>query len=93
MLGNICYSIFNENIKKYFIYILYFFEGKEMVDFIVEYLKFIWIRRVFLDVFFGYMCMFVLEVVLQEGEKWDDIFRDIECVIMFGVRQFELYFK
>lgn len=64
-----------------------------MVDFIVEYLKFIWIRRVFLDVFFGYMCMFVLEVVLQEGEKWDDIFRDIECVIMFGVRQFELYFK
>lgn len=93
MLGNICYSIFNENIKKYFICILYFFEGKEMVDFIVEYLKFIWIRRVFLDVFFGYMCMFVLEVVLQEGEKWDDIFRDIECVIMFGVRQFELYFK
>lgn len=64
-----------------------------MVDFIVEYLKFIWIRRVFLDVFFGYMCIFVLEVVLQEGEKWDDIFRDIECVIMFGVRQFELYFK
>lgn len=93
MLGNNCYSIFNENIKKYFICILYFFEGKEMVDFIVEYLKFIWIRRVFLDVFFGYMCMFVLEVVLQEGEKWDDIFRDIECVIMFGVRQFELYFK
>lgn len=64
-----------------------------MVDFIVEYLKFIWIRRVFLDVFFGYMCIFVLEVVLQEGEEWDDIFRDIECVIMFGVRQFELYFK
>lgn len=86
MLGNNCHSIFNENIKKYLICILHFFEGKEMVDFIAEYLKSIRTRRVFPDVSPGYMRTLVPEAAPQEGEKWDDIFKDIERVIMPGVR-------
>lgn len=57
-----------------------------MVDFIAEYLKSIRTRRVFPDVSPGYMHTLVPEAAPQEGEKWDDIFRDIERVIMPGVR-------
>lgn len=64
-----------------------------MVDFIAEYLKSIRTRRVFPDVSPGYMRTLVPEAAPQEGEKWDDIFRDIERVIMPGVRQSESYFK
>ena len=68
-------------IEKVFLFLI----GKEMVDFIAEYLKTIRTRRVFPDVSPGYMRTLVPEVAPQEGEKWDDIFRDIERVIMPGV--------
>ena len=69
-------------IEKVFLFLI----GKEMVDFIAEYLKTIRTRRVFPDVSPGYMRTLVPEAAPQEGEKWDDIFRDIERVIMPGVR-------
>uniref|UniRef100_K1R2A9 Histidine decarboxylase n=1 Tax=Magallana gigas TaxID=29159 RepID=K1R2A9_MAGGI len=60
-----------------------------MVDFIAEYLKSIRTRRVFPDVSPGYMRTLVPEAAPQEGEKWDDIFRDIERVIMPGVTHWQ----
>ncbi|XP_041356039.1 histidine decarboxylase-like isoform X2 [Gigantopelta aegis] len=60
--------------------------GKEMVDYISDYLKNIRSRRVFPDVSPGYMRHLVPESAPQSGEKWEDIFKDIEEVIMPGVR-------
>lgn len=59
--------------------------GKEMVDYIAEYLMNIRQRRVFPDVKPGYMREIVPGEAPVQGEKWDDIFKDIERVIMPGV--------
>ncbi|XP_061180734.1 histidine decarboxylase-like [Saccostrea echinata] len=67
----------------------YRLRGKEMVDFIAEYLKTIRSRRVFPDVSPGYMRTLVPEAAPEEGEKWEDIFRDIERVIMPGVTHWQ----
>ena len=56
-----------------------------MVDYIADYLDNIRSRPVFPDVSPGYMRKLVPECAPEEGEAWDDIFKDIERVIMPGV--------
>ena len=65
----------------------FFATGKEMVDYIANYLQTIRSRRVFPDVSPGYMRTLVPEAAPLDGEPWSDIFRDIERVIMPGVSQ------
>ena len=61
------------------------FIGKEMVDYIADYLETIRDRRVFPDVKPGYMRELLNDTAPMEGEEWDDIFKDVERVIMPGV--------
>ncbi|XP_054162404.1 histidine decarboxylase-like [Oppia nitens] len=63
--------------------------GKEMVDFIGEYLETIRKRRVFPDVKPGYMRQLLPECAPLNGEDWDSIFADIEKVIMPGVTHWQ----
>ena len=59
--------------------------GKEMVDYIADYLENIRQRRVFPDVKPGYMREMLPENPPVEGEPWDRIFKDVEGVVMPGV--------
>ena len=59
--------------------------GKEMVDYIADYLEGIRERRVFPDVKPGYMCDLVPPRAPQQGEQWSDVMADVERVIMPGV--------
>ena len=59
--------------------------GKEMVDFIADYLKDIKHRPVFPDVKQGYLKKLVPDAAPQQAESWEDVFADIERVIMPGV--------
>ena len=63
----------------------YNFIGKEMVDYIADYLENIRDRRVFPDVKPGYMRDLVPENAPMDGESWENIFSDVETVIMPGV--------
>lgn len=56
-----------------------------MVDFIADYLTNIRTRRVFPNVKPGYMRPMIDDEAPRVGEAWDDIFKDIERVIMPGV--------
>ena len=56
-----------------------------MVDYIADYLENIRDRRVFPDVKPGYMRDLVPENAPMDGEKWENIFNDVETVIMPGV--------
>ncbi|XP_030580553.1 histidine decarboxylase-like isoform X1 [Archocentrus centrarchus] len=59
--------------------------GKEMVDYITKYLGSIRERRVIPDVKPGYMRQLLPETAPTEPEDWENIFNDIEKVIMPGV--------
>lgn len=59
-----------------------------MVDYIADYLQNIRKRRVFPDVSPGYMRALVPESAPEHGEYWEDIFKDVERVIMPGVSAF-----
>ncbi|XP_076081670.1 aromatic-L-amino-acid decarboxylase-like isoform X1 [Mytilus galloprovincialis] len=63
--------------------------GKEMVDYIANYLQNIRQRRVFPNVSPGYMRTLVPETAPQDGEQWDDIFKDVERVIMPGITHWQ----
>lgn len=63
--------------------------GKEMVDFIADYLETIRGRRVFPDVKPGYMRLLMPDSAPLTGEEWDVIFGDIERVIMPGVTHWQ----
>jgi len=56
-----------------------------MVDYIANYLQNIRQRRVFPNFSPGYLRALVPETAPQDGESWEDIFRDVERVIMLGV--------
>lgn len=58
--------------------------GKEMVDYIADYLENIRDRRVFPDVQPGYMRNLMPESAPVESEPWSEIFNDIERVVMPG---------
>ena len=76
---------FYQGIWKKVIRISYYFLGKEMIDYIANYLENIRDRRVFPEVKPGYMSKILLESAPTEGENWEDIFKDVEDVIMPGV--------
>ncbi|KAH3866454.1 hypothetical protein DPMN_029518 [Dreissena polymorpha] len=59
--------------------------GKEMVDYIADYLQNIRERRVLPNVKPGYMRHLVPDHAPQMGEDWNQIMDDVERVIMPGV--------
>uniref|UniRef100_A0A667WCA8 Histidine decarboxylase n=1 Tax=Myripristis murdjan TaxID=586833 RepID=A0A667WCA8_9TELE len=59
--------------------------GKELVDYITEYLGSIRERKVIPDVKPGYMKELLPDSAPTEPEEWETIFKDIERVIMPGV--------
>lgn len=63
--------------------------GKEMVDYIADYLENIRDRRVFPDVKPGYMRNLIPESAPLEGEEWPTIFSDIERVVMPGMTHWQ----
>ncbi|XP_037068444.1 histidine decarboxylase-like [Pollicipes pollicipes] len=64
-------------------------KGKEMVDYIADYLEGIRDRRVFPDVKPGYMCDLVPPQAPNRGEPWADVMADVERVIMPGVTHWQ----
>ena len=61
-----------------------------MVDFIADYLTNVRSRRVYPNVKPGYMRPMINEEAPRHGEPWEDIFKDIERVIMPGVSIFDI---
>lgn len=59
--------------------------GKEMVDYIADYLENIEKRKVYPDVEPGYLRSLIPEVAPEEPETYEDVVKDIERVIMPGV--------
>ena len=59
--------------------------GREMVDFIADYLENIGERRVLPEVVPGFMKDLIPSEAPEEPEEWDKIMPDIERVIMPGV--------
>ncbi|XP_072201713.1 histidine decarboxylase isoform X3 [Excalfactoria chinensis] len=59
--------------------------GKEMVDYICQYLSSVRERRVTPDVQPGYMRAQLPDSAPMDPDSWDDIFGDIEKIIMPGV--------
>lgn len=60
--------------------------GKEMVDYICQYLSNVRQRRVTPDVQPGYMRAQLPDSAPMDPDSWDNIFGDIEKIIMPGVR-------
>jgi histidine decarboxylase len=69
--------------------LLFHFVGKEMVDYIADYLENIRERRVFPNVQPGYMRHLLPEAAPLEGEEWTTIFKDVERVIMPGITHWQ----
>uniref|UniRef100_A0A8C0HJP4 Aromatic-L-amino-acid decarboxylase n=1 Tax=Buteo japonicus TaxID=224669 RepID=A0A8C0HJP4_9AVES len=59
--------------------------GKEMVDYIADYLEKIDKRQVFPDVEPGYLRPLIPDCAPQDPESFEDVFKDIEKIIMPGV--------
>ncbi|KAH3798066.1 aromatic-L-amino-acid decarboxylase-like [Dreissena polymorpha] len=59
--------------------------GKEMIDYVADYLENIRERRVFPEVEPGYLRKLIPGEAPEEGESFENIFKDIERVIMPGV--------
>jgi hypothetical protein len=64
--------------------------GKEMVDYIADYLEHIRERRVYPAVAPGYLRQLIPDSAPLEPEPWDDIIADVERVVMPGVRHTHL---
>ena len=60
--------------------------GRQMIDYVSDYLENIRSRRPFPHVQPGYLRKLVPEQAPDVGERWEDVFKDIERVIMPGVR-------
>ncbi|KAJ6225017.1 hypothetical protein RDWZM_003562 [Blomia tropicalis] len=63
--------------------------GKELVDYIANYLETIRTRSVFPNVKPGYMKDLLPESAPIDGESWSSIFSDIEKVIMPGITHWQ----
>ena len=59
--------------------------GKEMVDYIAEYMETVGERRVTPNVEPGYLKDLLPLEAPVKGESWDDIMEDVETKIMPGV--------
>lgn len=60
-----------------------------MVDYIADYLENIRDRKVFPDVKPGYMRNLIPDSAPLEGEDWDNIFKDVERVVMPGITHWQ----
>ncbi|XP_017783100.1 PREDICTED: histidine decarboxylase [Nicrophorus vespilloides] len=67
----------------------YRIRGKEMVDYIADYLSGIRDRRVFPDKKPGFMHDILPDSAPVEGESWKDIFKDVEGIIMPGITHWQ----
>ncbi|XP_052225144.1 aromatic-L-amino-acid decarboxylase-like [Dreissena polymorpha] len=63
--------------------------GKEMIDYVADYLENIRERRVFPTVEPGYLRKLIPEEAPEEGESFEDIFKDVERVIMPGITHWQ----
>nr|CAD7451903.1 unnamed protein product [Timema tahoe] len=63
--------------------------GKEMVDYIADYLETIRQRRVYPDVQPGYLRTLVPDHAPQESEPWGRIMADMETLIMPGIAHWQ----
>ncbi|UJR20893.1 hypothetical protein I4U23_024002 [Adineta vaga] len=63
--------------------------GKEMIDYIADYLKNISERRVTPEVEPGYLRPMLPKNAPEKGEKWDDIMKDVEGAIMPGITHWQ----
>ena len=63
--------------------------AKEMVDYVADYLENVGERRTVSAVQPGYMKDLIPSEAPVEPEAWEDVFKDIERVIMPGVRVFD----
>ncbi|CAJ0952740.1 unnamed protein product [Ranitomeya imitator] len=59
--------------------------GRDMVDYIANYLEQIESRQVFPEVEPGYLRPMIPDSAPEEGESYEDIMKDVERVIMPGV--------
>ncbi|KAL3870285.1 hypothetical protein ACJMK2_038361 [Sinanodonta woodiana] len=59
--------------------------GREMIDYVADYLENIRTRQPYPDVKPGYLRQLIPEHAPESPEAWDDLFKDIERVIMPGV--------
>ncbi|KAG9464846.1 hypothetical protein GDO78_019300 [Eleutherodactylus coqui] len=59
--------------------------GRDMVDYIADYLEHIESRTVFPDVEPGYLRPMIPDSAPEEGETYEDIMKDVERVIMPGL--------
>ena len=59
--------------------------GREMVDYIAEYMESVGERRVTPDVEPGYLRDLIPKAAPHDGENWQDIMSDVESKIMPGV--------
>jgi hypothetical protein len=73
--------------------VLLLLTGKEMVDYIADYLEHIRDRRVYPEVAPGYLRQLVPDSAPLEPEPWDDIMADVERVVMPGVRHTHTEYK
>ena len=62
--------------------------GKEMVDYVADYLENIEQRPVYSDVEPGYLRSLIPTEAPKEPESYDDILKDVERVIMPGVSSY-----
>lgn len=69
-------------------YSVCYWPGKELVDYITQYLSSIRERRVIPDVKPGYMKELLPDTAPSDAEDWESIFNDIEKVIMPGVSSY-----
>ncbi|VDI07929.1 aromatic-L-amino-acid decarboxylase, partial [Mytilus galloprovincialis] len=72
--------------------------GKQMIDYVADYLENIRDRRPYPEVEPGYIKELLPDHAPNKPDKWDDVFSDIERVIMPGVThwhspQFHAYFS
>ena len=59
--------------------------GREMIDFVADYLENIRDRAVLPDVRQGYLRKLIPDAAPETGEEWGDVLKDVERVIMPGV--------
>ncbi|XP_075068740.1 aromatic-L-amino-acid decarboxylase [Mixophyes fleayi] len=63
--------------------------GKDMVDYIADYMEKIESRQVFPDVTPGYLRPLIPDCAPEEGETYEDVIRDVERVVMPGVTHWQ----
>ena len=59
--------------------------GKEMIDYVADYLENIRDRRPLPEVEPGYLRALIPDHAPEESDQWEDLFKDIERVVMPGV--------